>query len=75
MSEEVKFLIQKNKPNVIAYHNGAANLSFADGHVEGHRWVLEDTRRPSVKGGAGGTFVPSGAIDYDWLKERTSVRK
>jgi prepilin-type processing-associated H-X9-DG protein len=29
-----------------SYHNGAANLSFADGHVETHRWVLGDTRRP-----------------------------
>lgn len=58
-----------------SFHNGAANLTFADGHVEGHRWILPDTRRPSVKGGAGGTFVPSGSVDYDWLKERTSVRK
>ena len=39
-----------------SYHNGAANLSFADGHVESHRWVLGDTRRPSVHGGASGTF-------------------
>ena len=58
-----------------SFHNGAANLSFADGHVDGHRWILPDTKRPSVKGGAGGTFVPTGAIDYDWLKERSSVRK
>jgi len=58
-----------------SYHNGGANLSFADGHVENHRWVLADTRRPSQKGGAGGTFEPSGHEDYDWLKERTSVRK
>jgi prepilin-type processing-associated H-X9-DG protein len=58
-----------------SYHNGAANLSFADGHVESHRWVLEDTRRPAVKGGAGGSFVASPTIDFDWLKERSSVRK
>ncbi len=57
-----------------SYHDGAANLTFADGHVESHRWVLDDTRRPSVKGGAGGTFVPTATTDYDWLKERTSVR-
>ena len=57
-----------------SFHNGAANLSFADGHVEGHRWILPDTKRPAEKGGAGGTFVPSGPADYDWLKERTSVR-
>lgn len=58
-----------------SYHNGAGTLSFADGHVEGHRWVLADTRRPAVKGGAGGTFVPSASVDYDWLKDHTSVRK
>ena len=58
-----------------SFHNGAANLSFADGHVEGHRWILPDTKRPAEKGGAGGTFVPSGPVDYDWLKERTSVRR
>lgn len=58
-----------------SYHNGAANLSFADGHVESHRWLLEDTRRPAVQGGAGGTFVPAGRADYDWLKDHSSVRK
>jgi prepilin-type N-terminal cleavage/methylation domain-containing protein/prepilin-type processing-associated H-X9-DG protein len=58
-----------------SYHNGAANLSFADGHIETHRWILADTRRPAEKGGAGGTFEPSGHADYDWLKERTSVRR
>ena len=58
-----------------SYHNGAANLSFADGHAEGHRWVIGDTRRPAEKGGASGTFEASPTTDYDWLKERTSVRK
>ena len=38
-----------------SYHNGAANLSFADGHVESHRWVLGDTRRPAKNGGTGCT--------------------
>lgn len=57
-----------------SYHNGAANLSFADGHVESHRWALGDTRRPSEKGGAGGTFVPAARDDYDWLKDRSSVK-
>jgi len=57
-----------------SYHNGAANLSFADGHVEGHRWVIADTRRPSEKGGAGGTFEAAPLTDYNWLKERSSVR-
>jgi prepilin-type N-terminal cleavage/methylation domain-containing protein/prepilin-type processing-associated H-X9-DG protein len=56
-----------------SFHNGAANLSFVDGHVESHKWVLADTRRPSVKGGVGGTFVPSDPTDYEWLKQHTSV--
>ncbi len=56
-----------------SYHNGAANLTFGDGHVESHRWALADTRRPPVKGGAAGTFEPAGPEDYNWLKERTSI--
>lgn len=58
-----------------SYHNGAGNLSFGDGHVEGHRWVLPETRVPPIKGAVGGTFVPTSSIDYDWMKERTSVLK
>lgn len=58
-----------------SYHHGAANLSFADGHAEAHRWALGDTRRPPEQGGAAGTFVPAGREDYDWLKERSSVRR
>lgn len=58
-----------------SYHNGAANLSFADGHVESHLWALVDTRRPAQEGGAGGTFPASPHTDFDWLKERASVRK
>lgn len=56
-----------------SYHNGADNLSFADGHIESHRWALGDTRRPV--GGASGTFPALPHDDFDWLKERTSVRK
>jgi prepilin-type N-terminal cleavage/methylation domain-containing protein/prepilin-type processing-associated H-X9-DG protein len=58
-----------------SWHNGAGNLSFGDGHLETHRWVLADTRRPAVEGGAGGTFEAVPHTDFDWLKERTSVRK
>jgi len=60
-----------------SYHNGGANLTFADGHIETHRWVLADTRRPSEKGGLGGTseIKENEHADFDWLKERTSVRR
>ncbi len=54
-------------------HGEGANLSFADGHVETHRWVLEETRRKL--GTTSGTFPASAPIDFDWLKERSSVRK
>ncbi|HVY71666.1 MAG TPA: type II secretion system protein [Verrucomicrobiae bacterium] len=61
-----------------SYHDGAANLSFADGHSETHRWVVAGTNgtvRPPVKGGAGGGFPASPPTDFDWLKERSSSRK
>jgi prepilin-type N-terminal cleavage/methylation domain-containing protein/prepilin-type processing-associated H-X9-DG protein len=57
-----------------SWHNGAANISWADGHVERHRWI-PDTVRPPVQGGVGsGGFVPSPPTDYLWLRERTSVK-
>jgi prepilin-type N-terminal cleavage/methylation domain-containing protein/prepilin-type processing-associated H-X9-DG protein len=58
-----------------SYHNGAANLSFGDGHIESHRWVLSDTKRPAEKGGVGGVFNVTDRTDFDWLKERTSVQR
>ena len=61
-----------------SYHNGATSFSFTDGHAETHRWVVTGpggTVRPPVKGGAGGGFPASPTTDFDWLKERSSVRK
>jgi prepilin-type N-terminal cleavage/methylation domain-containing protein/prepilin-type processing-associated H-X9-DG protein len=54
-----------------SHHNGAANFSFADGHIASHRWALDDTKRPAERGGAGGTFVPAQPTDYQWLKEHS----
>jgi prepilin-type N-terminal cleavage/methylation domain-containing protein/prepilin-type processing-associated H-X9-DG protein len=57
-----------------SWHNGAANMSWADGHVERHRWI-PNTVRPPVRGGVGtGGFVPSPPTDYLWLRDRTSVK-
>jgi prepilin-type N-terminal cleavage/methylation domain-containing protein/prepilin-type processing-associated H-X9-DG protein len=56
-----------------SYHNGAANMAWADGHLERRRW-LPDTVRAAVQGGAGGGYVPSPQTDYLWLRERTSIR-
>src|ERR1043166_4206750 len=54
-------------------HDDGANLSFADGHIETHRWALAETRRKL--GTTSGTFPATSPIDFDWLKERSSVRK
>jgi len=58
-----------------SYHNGAANLTFADGHAESHRWVVPDTVRPAREGGAGGGFDAVPPTDYEWLRLRSSVRR
>jgi len=56
-----------------SWHNGAANMSWADGHLERHRWMA-DTVRPPVRGGVGANgFVPSSPTDYLWMRERTSI--
>jgi prepilin-type N-terminal cleavage/methylation domain-containing protein/prepilin-type processing-associated H-X9-DG protein len=59
-------------------HEGAGNLSFADGHLETHRWQVtgpDGTVRPPVKGGAGGIFAATPPTDWNWLVERTSIRR
>jgi len=56
-----------------SYHSASANLSWADGHLERHRW-LPNTVRPPVKGAVGGGYVPSPPDDFLWLRQRTSVR-
>lgn len=59
-----------------SYHNGAGNLSFADGHVESHRWVVAQTVQPPHKNVVRGNKIPATpATDFDWLKARTSSRK
>jgi prepilin-type N-terminal cleavage/methylation domain-containing protein/prepilin-type processing-associated H-X9-DG protein len=55
-----------------SYHNGAANFSFADGHVEPHRWVVPETVRPARQGGAGGAFAATPPTDFQWLKDHSS---
>ena len=56
-----------------SFHKAAANMSWADGHVERHRWN-SNTVRPAVKGGVGNGFAPSPVTDYLWLRERTSIK-
>ena len=56
-----------------SYHNGAANIAWADGHIDRHRW-MPNTVRPAIRGGAGGGFVPVPDSDYLWLRERASIK-
>jgi prepilin-type N-terminal cleavage/methylation domain-containing protein/prepilin-type processing-associated H-X9-DG protein len=57
-----------------SYHNGAAGLSFADGHAEIRRW-LDPRTTPILKKGE---LIPLGVAspnnpDVTWLQERSSV--
>jgi prepilin-type processing-associated H-X9-DG protein len=59
-----------------SYHNGAANLSFVDGHLETHRWQVGGTIQPARKDVVRGNKIPANPkTDFDWLKDRTSVKK
>jgi prepilin-type N-terminal cleavage/methylation domain-containing protein/prepilin-type processing-associated H-X9-DG protein len=58
-----------------SYHSGGLNLSFADGHMEFHRWSSTNTIRPAVKGAVGGTIDANPRTDFEWLKQRTSTKQ
>ena len=58
-----------------SYHNGAANLAFADGHLELHQWRFASTKPPSQPDAAHLPFSvpPTERADYDWLMARTTI--
>jgi prepilin-type processing-associated H-X9-DG protein len=59
-----------------SYHSGGANLAFADGHVEYHRWTVGSTRqspRPGVVDFSV-TINLEERADFDWLKQRVSIK-
>jgi prepilin-type N-terminal cleavage/methylation domain-containing protein/prepilin-type processing-associated H-X9-DG protein len=58
-----------------SYHDGSANLSFADGHVEAHRWAKSSTRKPPRPDAAGlpMELQNDDHADFDWLMQRTST--
>lgn len=52
-----------------AFHDRAAGVSFADGHVEMHRWI--DQRTVEVK--AYGWSSPNN-LDIDWIQSKCSAK-
>jgi prepilin-type processing-associated H-X9-DG protein len=58
-------------------HNGAAGISFADGHTEMHRWMDAFTVSPPAplagEPGGGVTIPPSPCLDLAWLQPRTTA--
>jgi prepilin-type processing-associated H-X9-DG protein len=59
-----------------SYHNLAGSLSFADGHVEAHRWADGRTVPPLGKNEMGvrrsGIFSSPNNADIRWLQERAT---
>jgi len=59
-----------------SYHNGAAGISFSDGHAEIRKWVDARTRAPVKNNGTLQLNVASpNNRDMIWLADRTSSRK
>ena len=56
-----------------SYHNGSGRLSFADGHVEGHKWLESSTLAPP--GQAHGGHVLATDQDAKWLQEHCTYLK
>jgi prepilin-type N-terminal cleavage/methylation domain-containing protein/prepilin-type processing-associated H-X9-DG protein len=59
-----------------SYHNGAAGLSFADGHAEIRKWVDQRTKPPVRYNNNLALNVGSpNNKDMIWLSDRTSARR
>ncbi len=56
------------------YHNAGANLSFADGHIEYHHWIVPATARAVLRTRID-KFQALPLADFDWLKQCTSIRR
>jgi prepilin-type N-terminal cleavage/methylation domain-containing protein/prepilin-type processing-associated H-X9-DG protein len=62
-----------NFPN--SSHTGSGVISFADGHVEAHRWRDQRTVTAYSPDYHHHQDYSSNNRDIDWLRERTTVRK
>jgi prepilin-type processing-associated H-X9-DG protein/prepilin-type N-terminal cleavage/methylation domain-containing protein len=61
-----------------SYHNGAGNLSFADGHVESHKWLDPRTNplmRPGVYLGSPSPTSTPNNPDVAWLQDHATGLK
>ncbi|HOX04065.1 MAG TPA: type II secretion system protein [Candidatus Paceibacterota bacterium] len=58
-----------------SYHSRGGDFSFADGHVEGHRWQDSRTLKPQVSNYHSHDYVVAGSQDVPWVQSRTSARK
>jgi prepilin-type processing-associated H-X9-DG protein len=58
-----------------SYHNRAGVLTFADGHVESHKWLDARTIRPRSPDFHNHNDPVPGDADVVWLRERTTSQK
>ncbi|MBU6401601.1 MAG: hypothetical protein KGS61_14890, partial [Verrucomicrobia bacterium] len=57
-----------------SYHSGGGNVSFADGHVEIHRW-LEPTTNPHLGTAQARKYTSATDRDVSWLEAHSTYRK
>jgi prepilin-type processing-associated H-X9-DG protein len=57
-----------------SFHNGSGRFSFADGHVEAHRW-LEPTTLLPLGQAHHDTYTSATDRDLQWLQEHCSQLK
>lgn len=55
-------------------HSSRATISFADGHVEIHKWIDARTRKPVDKLWWNGKVFPNNP-DVTWLVERSTAKR
>lgn len=60
-----------------SWHRGSANMIFADGHAENHRWRVASTMPPPLPDAAKLPFpvLPKDGADLYWLLDHTSIEE
>jgi prepilin-type N-terminal cleavage/methylation domain-containing protein/prepilin-type processing-associated H-X9-DG protein len=58
-----------------SYHNGGVNLTYADGHLESHRWQVPSTVQPVHRERFAAPIPANPTTDFEWLKLRSSFKK